>query len=208
MKKALVVSVISLFSLALALAIPFRLALAQTARLRVVKIGGGYATGVYYQSANAIEKIMNKRSEALGFRCKVVSTTGSVANVEEVMAGTVQFAYIQSDTQFQAWNGTSEWREKGPQKDLRSVFALYPEALTLIAVEGSGINNIEDLKGKRVNTGVVGSGQYQVSLAALNAAGIDYDKDIKMSHSRRTRPRISSSRGRLTLTSTWSATRT
>jgi TRAP transporter TAXI family solute receptor len=181
MQRALVMSMISLFSLALVLAIPFRLALAQTARLKVVKIGGGYATGVYYQSANAIEKIINKESEALGIRCKVVSTAGSVANVEEVMSGKAQFAYIQSDTQFQAWNGTDEWSESGAQKDLRSVFALYPEALTLIAAEGTGINSIEDLKGKRVNTGVAGSGQHQVSLAALIAVGIDYEKDIKIS---------------------------
>lgn len=180
MKRAPVITLIALFSLVLVLAMPARLAFTQTAQPAVVQIGGGYTTGLYYQSANAIEKIVNKKSQALGFRCKVVSTTGSVANVEEVMTGTVQFAYMQSDTQFQAWSGTNEWREKGPQKDLRAVFAVYPEALTLIAAEGAGINNIEGLKGKRVNTDVVGSGQRQVSLAALTAVGIDYDKDMKM----------------------------
>jgi len=181
MKRALLIRMIALFSLVLVLAMPARLAFTQTAQPAVVQIGGGYTTGVYYQSANAIAKIVNKKSQTLGFRCKVVSTTGSSANVEAVRSGTVQFAYLQSDTQFQAWNGTNEWSEKGAQKDLRSVFALYPEALTLIAADGVGIDSIEGLKGKRVNTGVVGSGQYSVSLAALTAVGIDYDKDMKMS---------------------------
>jgi TRAP transporter TAXI family solute receptor len=182
MQRARIIRMISLFPLALVLAISFRLALAKTARRMAVKIGGGYTTGVSYQSADAIEKIINKKSKALGLQCKVVPTTGSVANVEKVVTGTVQFAYVRSDVQFQAWNGTDEWSERGAQKNLRSVFAVYPEDLTLIAAEGSGIKRIEDLRGKRVNTGVVGSGLYQVSLAALIAVGIDYDKDIKMSH--------------------------
>jgi TRAP transporter TAXI family solute receptor len=181
MQRAQMIRLISLFSLTLVLAIPFRLALAQTAQLMVVKIGGGYTTGLYYQSANAVEKIINKRSEALGFRCKVLPSTGSSENVEEVLSGEVQFAYVQSDVQFEAWNGAGPWSKKGPQKNLRSVFSLYPEALTLIAAEGTGINKIEDLKGKRVNIGVPGSGQYEVALQALNAVGIDYDKDIKIS---------------------------
>jgi TRAP transporter TAXI family solute receptor len=152
---------------------------AQAAQPTSVTIGGGYTTGLYYQSANAIAKVINKRSEALGLRCKVVPTSGSSANVEDVTAGKVQFAYVQSDVQFEAWNGVGEWSKKGPQKDLRSVFALYPEALTLIAAEGSGIKAIEDLRGKRVNIGVSGSGQYDVALQALTAVGIDVDRQIK-----------------------------
>jgi len=66
-----------------------------------------------------------------------------------------------------------EWSKKGLQKDLRSVFALYPEALTLIGAEGSGIGSIKDLTGKRVNIGVPGSGQYEVALQVLTAIGID-----------------------------------
>jgi TRAP transporter TAXI family solute receptor len=145
----------------------------------VVTIGGGYTTGLYHQSANAIAKVVNKRSQTLGFRCKVVPTTGSAANVEAVTAGKVQFAYVQSDVQFEAWSGVGEWRKKGPQKDLRSVFALYPETLTLIAAEGSGIGGIGDLRGKRLNIGVPGSGQYEVGLQALKAVGMDSEGQIK-----------------------------
>ena len=178
MKRTLVMSLRPFFALVLAMAMTSSFAGAQSPPPTVVTIGGGYTTGLYYQSANAIAKIVNKRSQALGFRCKVVPTAGSSENVEGVMAGKVQFAYVQSDTQFQAWNAAGEWSKKGPQKDLRSVFALYPEALTLIVAEGSGIGSIDDLKGKRVNIGVPGSGQYQVSLQALTAAGMDSDGQI------------------------------
>lgn len=179
MKRSLVMSLKPFFALVFAMAMTSSFAGAQTAQPAVVTIGGGYTTGLYYQSANAIAKIVNKRTQALGFRCKVVPTTGSSANVEEVTTGKVQFAYVQSDTQFQAWTAVGEWSKKGPQKDLRSVFALYPEALTLIAAEGSGIGSIEGVKGKRVNLGVLGSGQYEVSLQALRAVGIDSDRQVR-----------------------------
>ena len=178
MKRTLVMSMRPFLALVFAMAMTSSFAGAQTGAPAVVTIDGGYATGLYYQSANAIAKIVNRRSQALGLRCTVVPSSGSVENVGEVVAGKVQFAYAQSDVQFQAWNGLGEWREKGPQKDLRSVLALYPEALTLIAAEGSNIGGIEDLKGKRVNIGVPGSGGYEVSLQALRAVGIDSDGQI------------------------------
>jgi uncharacterized protein len=173
MKRTLVMSLRPVLALALAMAMTATSAGAQTGQPAVVTIGGGYTTGLYYQSGNAIAKVVNKRVQALGFRCKVVPTTGSAENVEEVLSREVQFAYVQSDVQFQAWNGVGPWSKKGPQKNLRSVFAVYPEALTLIAAEGSGIGSIEDLRGKRVNIGVPTSGQYQVALQALRAVGID-----------------------------------
>jgi len=179
MKRALVMSMRPCLALVLAMAMASGFADAQTAPPAVVTIGGGYTTGLYYQSANAIAKIVNKRSQALGFKCKVLPSTGSAENVEEVLSGAVQFAYVQSDVQFQAWNGVGPWSKKGPQKNLRSVFAVYPEALTLIAAEGSGIGSIGDLKGKRVNIGVPGSGQYEVALQALAAAGVDSAGEIR-----------------------------
>jgi TRAP transporter TAXI family solute receptor len=178
MKRTLVMRMRPFLGLVLAMAMSSGFSGAQAAQPTLVTLGGGYTTGLYYQSANAIAKVVNKRIEALGLRCKVVPTSGSSANIEEVTTGKVQFAYVQSDVQFEAWNGVGEWSKKGPQKDLRSVFALYPEALTLIAAEGSGIKSIEDLKGKRVNIGVSGSGQYDVALQALKAVGPDSDRQI------------------------------
>jgi TRAP transporter TAXI family solute receptor len=178
MKRALVMSMRPFLAVVLAMAMSSGFAGARAAQPAVVTIGGGFATGLYYQSANAIEKVVNKRSPALGFRCKVLASTGSAENVDEVISGEVQFAYVQSDVQFRAWNGVGPWSEKGPQTQLRSVFALYPEALTLIAAEGSGIGSSRDLRGKRVNIGAPGSGQYEFALQALRAVGTDFAGQI------------------------------
>ncbi|HXZ44148.1 MAG TPA: hypothetical protein VEH53_04910 [archaeon] len=89
MKRILLMSMRPFLALVLAMAITSSFAGAQTAQPAVITIDGGYTTGLYYQSANAIAKIVNKRSQALGFRCKVLPSSGSSENVEEVMAGKV-----------------------------------------------------------------------------------------------------------------------
>jgi TRAP transporter TAXI family solute receptor len=73
----------------------------------------------------------------------------------------------------------AEWKDKGVQKDLRAVFTIHPESITLVAADDAGIKTMQDLKGKRVNIGNPGSGQRQNSIDALEAAGIDWKTDIK-----------------------------
>jgi hypothetical protein len=112
----------------------------------------------------------------------VEATAGSVYNINAVMTGDLDFGMVQSDRQYQAIKGLAEWKEKGPQKDLRAVFAMHPESVTLLASAKSGIRTLSDLKGKRVNVGNPGSGQRQNALDALSAAGLQWETDIHAEH--------------------------
>ncbi len=148
------------------------------AKTRYVTIGTGGVTGVYYPTGGAISKMVNKKRKQYNLRVTVESTAGSVFNINAIMAGDLEFGIVQSDRQYQAWNGLAEWEGK-PQKKLRAVFSIHPESVTLVAAADAGINTIYDLKGKVVNIGNPGSGQRQNSIDALSAAGIDWKKDIK-----------------------------
>ena len=149
------------------------------AKTTFVTIGTGGITGVYYPTGGAIARIVNKKRKVYGIRCTVESTGGSVFNVNAVMAGDLEFGVVQSDRQYQAMKGLAEWKEKGPQKDLRAVFTIHPESITLVAADDAGIKTINDLRGKRVNIGNPGSGQRQNSIDGLKNAGINYEKDLK-----------------------------
>ncbi len=142
-----------------------------------VTIGTGGVTGVYYPAGGAISKMVNKKFKEYGIKMTVESTAGSVYNINAVLSGDLDFGICQSDRQYQAWYGLAEWKKKGPQKNLRSVFALHPESITLVASVKSGIKSVYDLKGKRVNLGNPGSGQLQNSKDVLKAFGISL-KDI------------------------------
>ena len=148
------------------------------AKIRFATIGTGGITGVYYPTGGAISKMINKKRKAYGVRCTVESTGGSVFNVNAVISGDLDFGIVQSDRQYQAIHGKAEWKAAGPQKDLRAVFSIHPEAVTLVAARDAGIKGIGDLRGKRVNIGNPGSGQRQNAIDALSAAGIDYKTDL------------------------------
>lgn len=140
-----------------------------------VTIGTGGVTGVYYPTGGAISRMLNKKSKQYGIKATVESTAGSVYNINAVLSGDLEFGVAQSDRQFQAYNGLAEWKEGGPQKDLRAVFSIHPESITLIASAASNVHKIDDLKGKRVNIGNPGSGQLQNSKDVLEGAGVALD---------------------------------
>jgi len=147
---------------------------------KYLTIGTGGVTGVYYPTGGAIARIVNKKKDVYGMRLTVESTGGSVFNINAIMKGDLEFGVVQSDRQYQAFNGSpnSEWDGKA-QKNLRALFSVHPESITLCAAVDAGISSIADLKGKRVNIGNPGSGQRQNSIDALTALGIDYEKDIQ-----------------------------
>jgi len=149
------------------------------AKAKFYTIGTGGVTGVYYPTGGAIARIVNAKKKEYNMRFTVESTGGSVFNINAIMAGDLEFGVVQSDRQYQAIKGMAEWKDKGAQKNLRAIFVIHPESITLVAAKDAGINTIKDLKGKHVNIGNPGSGQRQNSIDALAAVGIDYKKDIK-----------------------------
>lgn len=153
--------------------------LRQQERPVFVAIGTGGMTGVYYPTGGAIARMINKKMEVYHIRCTYESTGGSVFNINSVLSGDLEFGVAQSDRQYQAFLGTegSEW-EGRPREDLRAVFSIHPESVTLVAAVDADILDIRDLKGKRVNIGNPGSGHRQNALDALAAAGLDPEGDI------------------------------
>ncbi len=142
-----------------------------------VTIGTGAVTGVYYPTGGAISRMINKQIATYGIKATVESTAGSVFNVNAVLAGDLDFGVVQSDRQYQAYTGVAEWEKQGPCKDLRSIFTIHPESVTLVASKKSGITSPQLLRGKRVNLGNPGSGPLQNSRDALAAFGLT-EKDI------------------------------
>ncbi|MEM7024578.1 MAG: TAXI family TRAP transporter solute-binding subunit, partial [Pseudomonadota bacterium] len=114
--------------------------------------------GVYYPTGGAICRLVNKNRKEHGIRCSAESTGGSIYNINTIRAGELEFGVAQSDWQFHAYNGTSKFEDAGKYGDLRAVFSVHPEPVTIIARADAGISNVTDLKGKRVNIGNPGSG--------------------------------------------------
>ncbi|WDP93064.1 MAG: TAXI family TRAP transporter solute-binding subunit [Desulfobacter sp.] len=167
MKKLLVLGIAAFFGMVLFLGS----APVQAADQTFVTIGTGGVTGVYYPTGGAIARLVNKGRKEHGIRCSVESTGGSVYNLNTIAAGELDMGVAQSDWQYHAYNGTSKFADKGPNKDLRAIFSVHPEPFTVVARADSGIKNFMDLKGKRVNIGNPGSGQRGTMEVLMGALG-------------------------------------
>ncbi|WP_068110916.1 TAXI family TRAP transporter solute-binding subunit [Tropicimonas marinistellae] len=146
------------------------------AQERFITIGTGGQTGVYFVVGQSICRLVNRGTAEHNLKCTAPSTGGSIANINAISAGDMDMGVAQSDWQFHAFNGTSEFEGKQFDK-LRAVFSVHGEPFTVVARKDSGAANFEDLFGKRVNVGNPGSGQratMDVVLSALGKSDADF----------------------------------
>lgn len=137
----------------------------------ILFVGTGPVIGFYFPAGGAICSMINHQQDRHGIRCAVESTEGSAENLTALRDGRLDMAVVQSDWQYHAYEGTGPFEEDGPFEDLRSVFAIHAEPITVVARPGTGIATLSDLKGKRVNIGVPGTGQHAMAEALIAALG-------------------------------------
>ena len=147
---------------------------AATAQEKFITIGTGGQTGVYFVVGQSICRLVNRDSATTGLKCTAPSTGGSIANINAIKAGDMDMGVAQSDWQFHAYNGSSQFEGDKFDKE-RAVFSVHSEPFTVIARADAGIESFDDLKGKRVNVGNPGSGQLATMEVVLAAKGWTMD---------------------------------
>tara|TARA_R110000851_G_scaffold244908_1_gene397692 strand:- start:1023 stop:1979 length:957 start_codon:yes stop_codon:yes gene_type:complete len=138
------------------------------AQQNFISIGTGGQTGTYYVVGQSVCRMIN-RVEGTDVRCNAPSTGGSVANINGIKSGELDFGVAQSDVAYKAYHGEGDFEQ--PFEELRSVFSMHGEPLTVVARADAGIDSLEDLVGKRVNIGNPGSGQRQTMEDMMDALG-------------------------------------
>jgi TRAP transporter TAXI family solute receptor len=145
-------------------------ALAQSKQLSIATGGTG---GVYYPLGGGFANILGK--EIKGVTATAQVTGGSVANLQLIASGKADIAFSQVDAAWDAINGKDKFPSKLP---ITALVVMYPNHMHAVTVEGTGINKIEDMKGKRVSTGSPGSATEVYAVRVLEAAGLNHEKDI------------------------------
>ena len=159
------------------LIVTFGMAASHAAEQQFLVVGGGSTTGVYYQVALNVCKLVNEKLAPKGYNCIGRPALGSVFNINAIKRGLLNYGVAQSDRVYQAYNGAGSWKGK-PYKGLRTVFSVHPETVMLVTRKDTGIKSVGDLKGRRVNIGNPGSGQRGNAEDILQLAGLDKNKDI------------------------------
>ena len=149
------------------------------------RIGTGSAGGTYFPIggtiANGISAPPGSRPCEKGGQCGVPgliaiaqSTTASVFNNAAVQNGELEAGMAAADVTRDMYLGQGKFEGK-PHDKLRLVANLYPEDLHLVLPKGKTINDLGDLKEKRVGIAQAGSGTQVAVLQMLEAWGVTRD---------------------------------
>ena len=140
-----------------------------------VNVLTGGTSGVYYPLGVAIGKIFSDRLP--GVKTQVQATKASVENLILLQQGRGEIAFALGDSLKAAWEGDEDAGFKAKLDKLRTVGAIYPNYIQIVATADSGIKTLMDLKGKSLSVGAPKSGTELNSRAILAAAGLSY-KDL------------------------------
>ncbi|OIJ08175.1 C4-dicarboxylate ABC transporter substrate-binding protein [Anaerobacillus arseniciselenatis] len=137
-----------------------------------ITIATGGTSGVYYPIGGALSNLIEAN---LGFDTSVQATGASVENVNLLDTNRAELAITMADTVLQAYEGSGAFDGETPKSDLRGLTALYPNFVQLVTTADTGINSVEDLRGKRVGVGAPNSGVELNARIILEAHGMSYD---------------------------------
>ena len=137
-----------------------------------LSIATGGTGGVYFPMGGGLAEIINGKID--GYSATAEVTGASVENMGLVATGDADLAIALADTVQQGYTGTGRF-EGNALPMVRCLASLYANMIQIVALEGSGITSLEDLRGKRVSIGAPGSGTEVNAAAILNANGITYD---------------------------------
>jgi hypothetical protein len=148
--------------------------LAGAAQAQNLSIATGGTGGVYYPLGGGMASVLSKYVSGMQATAEV--TGGSVANLQLINTGKPYIALTMADALQDAYRGEDKF--KGKPVAVRTLMVLYPNRMHAVTLDGSGINKIADLKGKRVSTGSAGSATEVMAFRIIEAAGLDKDKDM------------------------------
>ncbi|MBI3701794.1 MAG: TAXI family TRAP transporter solute-binding subunit [Afipia sp.] len=140
-----------------------------------INILTGGTSGVYYPMGVAIGKIFGDKIPNV--KTQVQATKASVENLNLIEQGRGELAFTLGDSLKAAVDGDEEAGFKTKLTKLRTIGAIYPNYIQIVATADSGIKTLADLKGKTLSVGAPKSGTELNSRAILKAAGMSY-KDL------------------------------
>ncbi len=136
--------------------------------LSIVTGGTG---GTYYPLGGAMASIIEDETE---LKASAQSSGASVENMNTLKGGDAEIAFTQTDIATYALNGELMF-DGNKVENVQAIGTLYPETVQIITTKDSGIESVEDLKGKTVSIGALGSGVNANALQILEIHGLSVD---------------------------------
>ena len=138
-----------------------------------VGITTGGTAGTYYPLGGEIAALWMKHIQDLDV--SVQSSGGSIDIIIKFIIQEAELSTVQNDPMYYAYQGDQDFFNGEVIDSFVAIGSLYPELVQVVVAGDSDIKTIEDLKGKKVSVGAVGSGVYFNAVQLLEMAGLTLD---------------------------------
>ncbi len=161
-----------LFTVILAVALGLVMAPGCLAAKKFFAIATGGTGGTYYPLGGVLAQALTTKVPDIIVTAQ--SGNASTANLNLIRSHSIESAFVQNNTAFQAYQGTDQFKDN-PVKNVRGIASLYPEVIQIVIRKDAGIKTIGDLKGKSVIPGDRGSGTAVDAENILKEAGMTFN---------------------------------
>ncbi len=158
-----------LLLIALVVAVPVAGWSAEPVRL---SLASGPIGAAWYSLGSSFVQVIQKKAPDIII---TLEAGAAVKNVRTIAQKPNVIGFTNLDLAYDAVQGTGEFDKKLP---LQALMAGHPSHAYLITLEGTGINSVEDLRGKAVSIGPPASGAETTARMVITSHGMTYN-DIK-----------------------------
>ena len=137
-----------------------------------LSVGTAPPGGAFFVVGSALAEVINETGAEFGYSVTAEATSGSQENIRRLGSGELDFALSNAAITYFAVRGDEGWDRAHP---VRSVMTLAPNVALFVAQAASGIDTIDDLRGRRVSVGPAGAGFEYFIRPLLEAHGVTYD---------------------------------
>jgi uncharacterized protein len=136
-----------------------------------IGIATGGTGGTYYPLGGTFAKIIQDET---GIESSASTSGASAENMASIKSGDIEVAFTQTDIASYATEGTQMFSDNKVE-NAQGIGTLYPETIQIVTTKDSGIESVEDLKGKVVSVGEAGSGTLLNAEQILEVHGLSVD---------------------------------
>jgi uncharacterized protein len=126
--------------------------------------------GSWYPMGGAIKNVVEKAVPDTSLQ---VMPGAGIANVKAVQAGKADLAFANSVSTVDAINGKPPFEEQAD--NVCNIATLYPQYFQIVTTADSGIESLDQLKGRGLTTQPTGNTGEAITAHLVEAAGLSYD---------------------------------
>jgi len=130
-------------------------------------------TGVFYAYGGAVANIVSKYVPEISMVAE--STGGTVENIKMLSKAQADLATVSADVAHEAYIDYANSRHfRGKKVEMYGLFNMYQQPHHIVTLQGGRVNDINDIRSRRVVVGAPGSGTEVKTRMMLESLGITY----------------------------------